>query len=180
MALVLRVNVQGAQAVRRALASFTSPEVDRINGRWIRQAAFRVQKNAADEQIIRGGGISRRGPERAPDPKRLTSRTGTLRRSIGVNLGPLPRAAEVGTALEYGVVHETGGTFRFGAAIVRRHTRRVAFGRRVAPFQVGPYRRSGYAATYRARPFLQPAVDEESPRFPDLVVRAIDAEVPRK
>ena len=84
-AVLKRLNLRsgrGLDAVEKALDSM----------------AFQVQANAAMKQIIRGG----KGP---PHPTRLTSRTGTLRRSIRVNrFSPLAR--DVGTDLVYGAVHE--------------------------------------------------------------------------
>ena len=59
--------------------------------------------DAARNKILRGGG----GP---PKPNILTSRTGTLRRSLGaafnILTNMLPRSIEGGTHLIYGAVHE--------------------------------------------------------------------------
>ena len=63
-------------------------------------SAFHMSK----EKILRGG----KGP---PVKGILTSRTGTLRRSIRVNRSPLPWAVEVGTDLVYGAVHELSTRF---------------------------------------------------------------------
>lgn len=80
----------------------------RQNKRWVSRALLRgallVQKVAAEEKILRGGS----GP---PVPHILTSRTGTLRRSIRVDRGGLPEAISIGTDLIYGLVHELGGRF---------------------------------------------------------------------
>ena len=62
---------------------------------------FKVQANAATKQIRRGGS----GP---PHPTRLTSRTGTGRRSIRVNRRALARI--IGSDIIYMRVHELGGT----------------------------------------------------------------------
>ena len=43
------------------------------------------------------------------ETKRLTSRTGTLRRSIGVNRRGLPFYIDVGSDVEYARIHELGG-----------------------------------------------------------------------
>jgi hypothetical protein len=68
--------------------------------------ALLVQENAADRQIAAGGGgINAAAP---PLPNRLTSRTGHLRNSIGVDRGELPHAVTVGTRVVYGGIHEFG------------------------------------------------------------------------
>ena len=104
MAVALRISVQGLDELHERL--------DRINPKkntaWVARAlvksALRVQEIAAKDKIKRGG----KGP---PVPGILTSRTGTLRRSIRVNRSPLPWAVEIGTDLVYGAVHEHGGKF---------------------------------------------------------------------
>jgi hypothetical protein len=68
-------------------------------------SAKAVQIDATKVQILAGGGGKRSGMSDA-DPKRLTSRTGTLRRSIGIDKSELPFAITVGTGLRYGAYHE--------------------------------------------------------------------------
>lgn len=98
-------------------------------------AGFKVQELAAGKYILRGGGRT------APvHPKFLTSRTGTLRRSIAVNRKPLPFAIEIGTDLVYGPPHEFG------------------------------------TSTMRARPYLQPALDEASQEFEAILHRNFERE----
>jgi hypothetical protein len=104
MPVALSVKVEGVKELQARL--------DRIdpkkNSAWVARAlmkcALRVQEVAAKEKILPGG----KGP---PVKGILTSRTGTLRRSIGVNRSPLPWAVEVGTDLIYGAVHETSKKF---------------------------------------------------------------------
>lgn len=100
VSLRIRVDSEAAEATLAAL-DLRMGEGRRAVGRALDRMAFRVQQDAALNQIIRGGS----GP---PHPTRLTSRTGTLRRSIRVNRrGPYERS--VGTDLLYGLVHELGG-----------------------------------------------------------------------
>ena len=79
MTVSLRITIDADSAIRtlRAL-DFTQREGQRAVGRALDRMAFRVQEDATRNQIIRGG----KGP---PHPTRLTSRTGSLRRSIRVN-----------------------------------------------------------------------------------------------
>jgi hypothetical protein len=104
--VAMRVTVIGGPELRRQLIQLNPKENPRIPVNALERVAGEIQRNAKDKQIAAGG----RGKKRAipPLPDRLTSRTGTLRRSIGVNRRPLPRAIEIGTPLVYGAVHEFG------------------------------------------------------------------------
>lgn len=103
---------------------------ERAVERALDEVAARIQRNAQTKQILRGG----KGP---PHPRQLTSRTGTLRRSIRVNrIKPLERS--IGSDLVY-AVHEFG-----------------------IPRQ-----------TIRARPYLQPALNEEGPALADEMRREL-------
>lgn len=126
-----------------------------IFGRTLRRIVLETQELAANN-LIRGG-------SQAPVSGKLTSRTGTGRRSIGVDFGSLPLSASVGSTLKYMAVHETGGTFSVPSHQVGEHTRTVVFGRKVAPFRVPSYTVSGHSARYPARPWLGPAVDKMVP-----------------
>lgn len=172
MAVVLSATLEGQKEIAR-LMSKVDPKRD--GARWQRAALLRaallVQKIAAKEKIRRGG-ATKTGQRRAL-PNVLTSRTGTLRRSIAVDRAPLPGAVDVGTALGYGAVHEIGGTFTIPRHQVDAHTRRIVFGRRVAPFNVGPYSRGPYSARYPKRPFLVPALEETIPKLPRIFVEEI-------
>jgi len=97
----MRVTVTGVPELQRALERMNPGENKRILRNSLLSMAFEIQADAAKNQIHPGG----KGP---PLPDRLTSRTGTLRRSIRVNRGPLPFAIEIGTDLTYGAVHEFG------------------------------------------------------------------------
>lgn len=142
----------------------------RFVGRFLRRMVLEVQRNAAQEQMIRGGG----GP---PHPSRLTSRTGTGRRSISVNLAPLPLAAEVGSDLAYMALHETGGLVSVPSTQVQSHIRKVVFGRTVAPFTVPAFTRGAFTYRARKRPWLAPAVDAVLRRAPDIAVSLWEREL---
>lgn len=129
MAVAVRIRLDDREATRTLRA---------LGGRQARVAvegalddvAAKIQRNAQTEQIIRGG-------RQAPHPTRLTSRTGTLRRSIRVNR-PAPGVRSIGSDLVY-AVHEFG--------IPRRNI--------------------------RARPYLQPALEEEGPKLADQIRRRL-------
>lgn len=101
MATSVRVTLTGDERLRRALRGLSPDQNPAFLRRSLRKMALLGQKVAAEKKIERGG----KGP---PLPDRLTSRSGALRRSIGVDLGDLPFAAAVGTELVYGAVHELG------------------------------------------------------------------------
>lgn len=112
----MRVAIAIDPGLTRALASLRKPALHATFRDALMHAAYEVQRIAAQEKIRRGGVVGK-GKTRtllAPLPDRLTSRTGSLRRSIGVDRSELPFAISIGTELVYGRVHETGG--RFGRA----------------------------------------------------------------
>lgn len=163
----VRVVVVGSEELRAKLRNL-DPSVNRtiIRNSLIR-SAFEVQTAATKE--IAGGG---RGKNKAlpPLPSRLTSRTGTLRRSIRVNRSPLPFAIEIGTDLVYGAIHEIGGTVSFPATTINRKSKnsvRVG-GKRIRYKESKSHTRKAYSATYPPRPFLRPAVEKTSIKFEDI------------
>lgn len=164
MAIELSVRVVGLEALRRGIRDLTPAQNESIQRNVLRKLALITQRDAAQNQMKRGG-------KAPPIRGKLTSRTGTGRRSIRTNFGELPRQTSVGSDLKYMALHEEGGTVSIGSHTVRRHTRRVAFGRNVKPFQVGPYTRGPYSATYPKRPWLRPAVDVAVRQGPDLLRR---------
>jgi len=103
----MRVSVTGSKELRRALKKLDPGENFDILRKSLIKAADLIQEDAADVQILKGGGGKRSGMT-PPDPKHLTARIGNLRRSIGPDLRPLPFAIEVGTELFYGKIHELG------------------------------------------------------------------------
>lgn len=112
----MRVAITIDPGLTRALTSLRKPALHATFRDALTHAAYEVQRIAAQEKIRRGGVVGK-GRQRMilpPLPDRLTSRTGSLRRSIGVDRSDLPFAISIGTELVYGRVHETGG--RFGRA----------------------------------------------------------------
>ena len=101
VSISVRIDIREAQRQLERLQLDHGAGLAAVN-RALDRMAFLVQEDAAANQIIRGG----KGP---PHPTRLTSRTGTLRRSIRVNRSGLERA--IGTDLVYGIVHELGGRY---------------------------------------------------------------------
>ncbi len=104
MAIAFRLRVEGLEQTERYFRSIGRTIPRRAIPDALVEIGLRVQREAAQNQIIRGG--PRGAP---PDPYKLTSRTGTLRRSIRVNRGPLPTAVDVGSDLQYARIHELGG-----------------------------------------------------------------------
>ena len=102
--VAMRVVVTGVPELQAALRQMNPSLNTKIMERGMIASALEIQKDAAKYQIAAGG----RGKRQALKALRgrLTSRTGTLRRSIKVDRGPLPFAIEVGTDLGYGAVHE--------------------------------------------------------------------------
>jgi len=108
-------------------------------------------------------------------PGGLRVRTGALRDSLhgtavtdsdGVNVILSSGKGPSGFgAVPYARIHEEGGPVD-----VRRHTRSVVYGRRVDPFQVGPYQMN-----MPPRPFLQPALEHIEP----IADRVISDEIAR-
>lgn len=166
MAIAFRVSADGFDDVQRVLKTLDVKARPRPIARGLTKIGLLVQKIATQDVMIRGG----QGP---PHPTRLTSRTGTLRRSYSVNRRRLPQFVEVGTPLIYGRTHELG--FQ-GTVTVRRHERSVAFGRRTSPFSVGPYQRR---MNLRARPVLQPALRKAQPRMQPILLAEIAKETRR-
>ncbi len=138
-----------------ALKRFTSKLDPKLSKRALSSAlteiALKVAKNAAEEQIIRGGRTleARRGGRRGSkmfdspvDPKRITSRSGRLRASIagqgfrrGIDDRKLPNEISVGSDVVYAPVHEFGNRFT------------------------------------RARPFLGPALEAIVPQMDDILAK---------
>lgn len=127
MPISMRATVIGDEEWIATLRRLSPERHKEIIERSLLECAYRVQTNAQTKQILPGG----HGP---PDPRQLTSRTGTLRRSITVNRRPLPKATEIGSDLVYGPVHELG-------------------------------------INMPRRPFLEPALDEEEERFPEIFMK---------
>ena len=105
MAVQIKVSVGFTNELKRKLEKMNPGTNKKILRDSLIESALLVQRDAAKNQILAGGGGKASGMTR-PHPQFLTSRTGTLRRSIKVDRGPLPFAIEVGTDLVYGPYHE--------------------------------------------------------------------------
>jgi len=106
MATALRVSLVGTKELQRRLKQMNPAINKRIIKESLLEGALKVQTNAASIQITGGG--RGKGKGLAPLRNKLTSRTGTLRRSIAVDRKPLPFAIEVGSDLAYAAPHEFG------------------------------------------------------------------------
>lgn len=156
----IRVQLVGDEKLARVLEQIDPGQSPGWVRRGLVRAGLRVQRNAATKQIKRGG-------KGAPLPDKLTSRTGTGRRSIRVDRGGLPRLfVDVGSDLGYMAVHETGGTVRR-----RAHSRRTQSG--------GLARVSAHTATFPARPWLQPALEDEAGGMEDDLAAEWERELQR-
>lgn len=165
----LTVKIEGFRELERRLQKMNPKKTPVILKRGLTRVALQIQKNAQKEQIKSGGGGKRNAS--APLPNRLTSRTGTGRRSIRVNRGPLPRAIEIGTDLRYMAAHERGGTFTRRSTRVAEHQRVFAFGRRVSSFTVPSHTRKAHSVKMPKRPFLIPAYRQVQPFIPIIFIR---------
>ena len=156
----LRLELRNDEALRRLLENIDPGESPAWVMRALVAAGLRVQRNAATKQIRRGG-------KGKPLPRKITSRTGTGRRSIRVDRGGLNRLfVDVGSDLAYMAVHETGGTF-----LRRAHTRLTPSG--------GLARVRAHSATFPQRPWLAPALDEENAEMGNIFVREWEREANR-
>ena len=95
----VQLNRNDSARVRRVLGKLSPAQNANINRKSLRKCGLLVQKIAAEEMIVRG-----RGRHAPPLPDRLTTRTGTLARSIALVIDGA--TATVGTDLIYGAVHE--------------------------------------------------------------------------
>lgn len=128
------VQIVGTEELSRRLANLNPQQNKRIVRPALREMMLLSLRTSAREFIYPGGG----GPPKAGI---LTSRTGTLRRSLASNFSlddvglrhPTAPFIEGGTRLIYGAVHEKGNT------------------------------------THPPRPFLQPGLDQSSSQFVSIL-----------
>ena len=168
----ISVSVVGTKELKRKLEKMNPGVNKKIVRNSLLESAEDLQRDAAKNQILAGGGGKKSGLTK-PHKSYLTSRHGTLRRSIRVNRGPLPFAIEVGTDLGYGAMHETGGTFSVRAHTRPRKVKGVRIGGRMALSRghTGPIRVKAHSMKVPKRPFLKRALDRIAPRFGDIVVK---------
>jgi phage gpG-like protein len=168
----LKVEVTGIKQISGMLKDLSPDESQEIVVKSLQDCAKLVQINAVNKQIMGGGAkaVSRgRGVQIKPHPTRLTSRTGTLRRSISINQQRVPAWIDIGTDLKYGAVHELG--FK-GNVFISGHYREItqAFGRRIKPTEVA-VRSHVRSVNIPKRPFLKPALEEVEDRFPAIFMK---------
>ena len=175
MAVALSITVQGLDELHERLNRISPSKNSAWVARSLKKCAELTQDITANEMIIRGGRF--RGPKgkrggkgkmrsAGVDPKRITSRTGTLRRSIRVNTSTLPFAAEVGSDLVYAAVHEFGGTYS-----IPSYSRAIATSTRSGGSSMALVK--AHSATYPARPYLAPGLDKAAKSFSDIFAKEL-------
>jgi HK97 gp10 family phage protein len=107
MPVSVHATITGDKEWLRKLEKLSPQKHKEIMSKSLLECGMLVQANAAQKQIM-GGGQKAKGVQIKPHPSRLTSRTGTLRRSISTSWHRSPFEIDVGTHLVYGRVHELG------------------------------------------------------------------------
>lgn len=139
---------------------------------FLKRAATLIRRTIERDVVIRGR--KTRGKPEAALRHVLTQRSGKRRIPwLAIDRKQLPSQISVGSGWRGAVVHERGGAITYPAKTVKSHTRRVAFGKRIAPFRVPAYQRSSFTARYPARPWLAPAVDIAQRQFQELMLKVI-------
>jgi len=108
MVAIIRARIVGLEPLLKQLGRMDPKQNTRITQKSLREIALRIQKDAAENQIVHGRG---RGKHASPPlADRLSSRNGGagIVGSIRVNMGPGPRRAAVGSDKVYAGVHEFG------------------------------------------------------------------------
>ena len=103
MAVQLRASVLGSKELQRKLSKLNPEENKRILTDSLDEMALLIQRDVTKNQLPFGTARAKASS--------LTSRSGKLRRNIGINRKPLPRAIEVrveGKAKAYAPLHEFG------------------------------------------------------------------------
>lgn len=166
MAVDIHVEIQTGD-ITKLVDKLNAMDPNRGSG-WLKtamtKALFKVEANAKLKQIRQSGFASATsatpGERLGVLPNKLTSRSGTLRRSINTDHTRLPGRGSVGTPLRYGAAHELGYT---DTVQVRAHKRKNKKSRK--SHKVRAHTRK---MDLPARPFLKPALEAVSPGFPDL------------
>ncbi len=126
------VKLEGSRELQRRLRKLTPSQNSQIMGPALLEMMLLTLRISARDKIYPGGNAP-------PRPDQITSRTGTLRRSLSasfaVDRSQLPKSIEGGSNVVYAAVHE--------------------FGNSRTP----------------KRAFLQPALDDASKQFDDIVVK---------
>lgn len=151
-----------AAKYQRALNDLIPSGNPEIQSRALKKVALLVQSVASREKIKRGG-------KGAPLKNKLTSRTGTGRRSIRVDRSGLPSSISIGSDLGYMAAHEKGGTFSVRKSTVAAHTRTRAFGKKFKPFKVPSHTRKAHKIKLRRRAWLEPAIEDVVPQRAQVI-----------
>ncbi len=102
MPVSVRIDIKGNKEYQRMLTRINPKKNPSWLTRALKRAAFLVQELATTEKIKRSG------PAGVVDPVQVTSRTGTLRRSIAIDDAGTPHFITIGSNLIYAGVHELG------------------------------------------------------------------------
>jgi len=166
----LRVEIIGGAEAEKAFVDLVA-RFPKAAQRGVMKGAHIVSASSKDE-MIRGKGVAYSSIKTrktkytalgAPVADRLTSRTGALRASIRVVEDKASLSAFVGPTVDYGRIHEFGGTITalaLGRLAAKRKDRMVhlATGERVMRYvRVRAHRRGSYTINMPARPYLWPA-----------------------
>lgn len=170
MANRLTVKVEGTKQLLDGLAKLNPQLNTLIIQGALKEMVLLAMRTSARKHLIR----SSKG---AVQPKRLTSRHGTLRRSLGLSTNidkrgfrsPNEPFIEGGTHLNYGRVHELGFKGRRRGGQVRAHTRKGGI-------SVKRHGRRGAKVNFPERPFLAPGLAEASSKFEAIFVKHWRAE----
>lgn len=146
----LTLSLSGDKRLTRQLRNIDPSRKTKILRDWLLESAFVVQEKAQNEMI--------RGGKNPPVAGKLTSRTGTGRRSISVFRSGLPKFIEIGTDLRYMNLHETGGEIQRGP-----YQRRSSSGT--------THRVKRHSATYPKRPFLVPGYEKSKTKIAEIFRR---------
>lgn len=175
MSVSLTVNIENIPEIQAWLSRLDPVANSRIMRNGLTKAAYAVQKDIVENQILRGG----RGKHFTPThATKLTGRNGGagIIGSIATDLTGTPHYAEVRANKSYAAVHEFGGEIARMSMVVRAHQRSVAFGRKTKPFTVPMHFRSGHYANYPKRAFMAPGLAAVSPTFPAIFLAEWDKE----
>ncbi len=102
MPVSARIELKGDKVWAAALRRMNPEKNPKFVTRALLKAAFLVQELAATEKILRSGTPG------VVHPTQITSRSGTLRRSIAVDSAGTPHFVVIGSNVVYAGVHEFG------------------------------------------------------------------------